>query len=900
MEKTLWHTLPVNKIFNKLKTSKTGLKDSEVNRRLKKFGYNKLPEEKKLSGLLILLNQFKSPLVYVLIGAAAISFFLQDFIDMAVILVAVFLNTILGFYQENKANKSITYLKKMIDLKAKVLRDGNEIEVSAKKLVPGDIIFLEAGDKIPADGRLISIDNFQITEAALTGESMPSEKNLKVLAKGIPLADRENMIYSGTIVATGRATAVVCETGTNTELGQITKLIKETKEEKTPLQKQLASFSRTLTYLVVIICGLIVVIGKLQGRTIFGFGEAAREGMLNTAAAIAVAAIPEGLLISVTAILAIGMQAILKRKALVRKLVAAETLGSVSIICTDKTGTLTEGKMQVSKIVTSGEELSVKESLQYQDSGKLKDRDLIVKISLLCNNAVIENPDEELEKWRILGGPTESALLVGAMQAGVPYQQIKNQQPRLAEIPFDSEIKYMATLNKLDKSRNVVYVKGAPEKILKMSSQIRINGKKEKLTEGKIKALKNKYEKLTGQGLRLLAFAYKQTNDTKKNNLKDELHDLIFIGFIALKDPLRPEAKETFKLTQQAGIRPIIVTGDHKLTAKAVVLELGLKIEEKNILEGEDLDKMSDEDLDRKVKEIDIYARVEPKHKLRIIKAWQKKGEVVAMTGDGVNDAPAIKAADVGIALGSGTDVAKETSDIILLDNNFKTIVAAVERGRVIFDNIKKVILYLLSDSFSEMILIIGALILSLPLPILPVQIIWINLIADGLPNLALTFEPGEKEVMKDKPRKKKTKILDTEMKTLIFIIGIFTDLVLLGLFVFLLKANQYDLHHIRTFIFAVLGIDSLLYVFSCRSLRHSIFTKNPFSNKYLLVAVAIGFTLMILAIQEPHLQKIFDTETLTLVDWLLVATLAILQIAGIEITKHHFIVKQSRTKSNA
>jgi len=900
MEKTLWYALPITKTFSKLRTSKAGLKESEVKQRLKKFGYNKLPEEKKLSSLIIFLNQFKSPLVYVLIVAAIISFFLQDLIDMTVILVAVFLNTILGFYQENKANKSITYLKKLIDLKAKVLRDGNEIEISAKKLVPGDIIFLEAGDKISADARLISTDNFQIIEAALTGESVPSIKNLKTLDKGTPLADRENMVYSGTIVAHGRATAVVCKTGVSTELGQITKLIKETKEEKTPLQKQLSSFSKTLTYLVIGVCALIVVVGKLQGRVIFGFGEAAREGMLNTAAAIAVAAIPEGLLISVTAILAIGMQAILRRKALVRRLVAAETLGSISTICTDKTGTLTEGRMQVSRIITSGEELSIKKALKYNNSDKLQDHDLIVKISLLCNNAVIENPDEELKKWKILGGPTESALLVAATQAGIPYQQIKKQQPRLAEIPFDSEKKYMVTLNKLDKARNVVYVKGAPEKIIEMSSQIRIGGKKEKLTEAKIKTLKNKYEKLTNQGLRLLAFGYKQVGGEKKDNLEDELQNLIFIGFIALKDPLRPETKETFKLTRQAGIRPIIITGDHRLTAKAVVSEMGMKVEEKNIIEGEELDQMSDEDLLKKVKDIDIYARVEPKHKLRIIDAWQKKGEVVAMTGDGVNDAPAIKSADVGIALGSGTDVAKETSDIILLDNNFKTIVAAIERGRVIFDNIKKVILYLLSDSFSEMILICGALLLNLPLPILATQIIWINLIADGFPNLALTFEPGEKEVMKDKPRKKDTKILDREMKTLIFIIGIFTDLVLLALFVFLLKSGQYDLHHIRTFVFAVLGIDSLLYVFSCRSLRHSIFTKNPFSNKYLLVAVTIGFALMILAIQEPHLQKIFDTETLTATDWLLVMTLAILQVAGIEFTKHHFIVKKNRGKSNA
>ncbi len=899
MEKTLWHTLPLFRVFSLLKTERSGLTNTEVKSKLKKFGSNKLPEEKKLSSLVILLNQFKSPLVYVLIGAAAISLFLQDFIDMAVILMAVFLNTILGFYQENKANKAITYLRKLVDFKVRVLRDSNEIEINAKDLVPGDIIFLAAGDKIPADARLISINNFQVVESALTGESVPSEKNLKILEKGTTLADRENMVYSGTIVTRGRAKAIVCETGIDTELGQITKLVKEIKEEKTPLQKQLAIFSRNLTYVVIAICGLIVIIGKIQGRPIFGFGQAAREGMLNTAAAIAVAAIPEGLLIAVTAILAIGMQAILRRQALIRHLVAAETLGSVSIICTDKTGTLTEGKMQVARIITAGQELSIKESLGYKNSSTLKDHDLILKVSLLCNDAVIENPNEELQNWKILGDPTETALLLGAIQAGIPYQEVIKQQKRIAEIPFDSEIKYMATLNKLDKDKDVIYVKGAPEKIFAMATKIRINGKKEELTEGKIKSLKNQYEELTSQGLRLLAFAYKQVASSEKIQLANELKNLIFIGFIALKDPLRPEAKETLKLAREAGIRPIIVTGDHKLTAKAVMAELGLKVEEKNILEGEQLDKMSDEDLLKRVKEIDIYARVEPKHKLRIINAWQNKGEVVAMTGDGVNDAPAIKAADIGIALGSGTDVAKETSDMILLDNNFKTIIAAIERGRIIFDNIKKVILYLLADGFSEIILVSGALVFGLPLPILPAQIIWINLIDDGLPTIALTFEKGEKGTMKEKPRPKNQKILDQEMKTLIFIIGIFTNLALLILFYLLLNSNYYSLNHIRTLIFAALGLDSLLYVFSCRSLRHSIFTKNPLANKYLIGAVGLGLLLQLIAIYQPYFQKIFQTVDLGLRDWYLVLALGIFQIIGIEITKHYFIVKKLKIKAN-
>jgi len=900
MEKTLWYTIPLSKVYKKLKANKFGLATEEVKKRLKKYGYNSLPREKKLSRIAILLSQFKNPLIYVLIGAATISLILQNFIDMSVILVAVFINAILGFYQENKANNAISKLRKLIDFKAIVIRDNNETEISTTKLVPGDVIVLEAGDKIPADGRLISFDNFQVIESALTGESVPSVKNNKFFSKGTTLADRKNMIYSGTVVASGRAKAIICATGSNTQLGQISKLIKEVKEDQTPLQKQLDKFSKTLTVIVLAICALIIIIGKLQGRPIFGFGEQSREGMLNMAAAIAVAAIPEGLIVAVTAILAIGMQSILKRKALVRKLVAAETLGSVSVICTDKTGTLTEGKMQVSSIISFDQEVAINKSTKFDQTKSLKDKDLIIKISLLCNNASIENPDEALENWKILGSPTEGALLLGAVQAGVPYKLVNEQQPRLAEIPFDSEFKYMATLNKLNKNNNVVYVKGAPEKIIAMSTKIRINHQTEKLTPSKIKSLTTKYEKLTNQGLRLLAFGYKQIKADDKTNLKNELTNLTFVGFIALKDPLRPEAKATFELTKKAGIRLIIITGDHKLTAKAVVSELGIKVDAENIIEGYQLDKISDKDLQKKVRTIDVYARVEPRHKLRIIEALQNNGEVVAMTGDGVNDAPAIKAADIGIALGSGTDVAKETADIILLDNNFKTIVAAVERGRVIFDNIRKVILYLLADSFSEIILITGALLLFLPLPLLPAQIIWINLITDGFPSLALTFEPGEKEVMKDKPRKKKSKILDKEMKILIFVIGILTDIVLLGFFYLLLKLNHFDIDHIRTLMFSALALDSLLYVFSCRSLRHTILTKNPFSNKFLVMAVLAGLALQMLAVYQPHLQIIFKTVNLALTDWLIIIALSFVKFFGIEITKYYFIIKQSRVKVNA
>ncbi|MDD2807197.1 MAG: cation-transporting P-type ATPase [Patescibacteria group bacterium] len=891
MKKNNWHSLPLTEVYKLLNSGINGISFQDASERQKKMGLNELPTDSKLNGFKILFSQLSSPLVYILIAAAIISAFLQDGVDTVVILIAVLINTVVGFYQEYKANKAMSYLKKLIDLKAKVLREGNEIKIKSNQLVPGDIIYLDPGDKIQADCRLISIDNLQINEAALTGESLPSTKSVKNIDIGTALADRKNMVYSGTIVSSGKGMAIVCETGLNTELGKITKLVAATNEADTPLQKQLKKLSKTLSYFVIIITALIITIGVFQGRPIFAFGEAAREGMLSTAAALAVAAIPEGLLVSVTTILAIGMQAIFRKKSLVRKLIAAETLGSVSIICTDKTGTLTQGNMEVNKIVTFDRETS---KHQYENIETLKDHDLIEKISLLCNNAVIENPNEPLENWKMIGDSTEKALLLSAIQTGMPYKKIRADQPKLTELSFNSERKFMVSLHQLDDKSNVMYAKGAPEKIISMASKVRINGKKEILTPAKTNELKKRYEKLTAEGLRLLAFAYRQVPKSKHiDDIEKELNDFIFVGFVALKDPLRPGIKETFALAKAAGIRPIIVTGDHQLTTRAILQELGIKIEAHNIIEGAELDKLSDEELSKKVKSIDIYARVEPRHKLRIIQAWQQKGEVVAMTGDGINDAPALKSADIGIALGSGTDVAKETSDMILLDNNFKTIIAAVEQGRVIYDNIRKVIVYLLADSFSEIILVGGSLLLYLPLPILPAQIIWINLIADGFPNLALTMEAGEKDIMSNPPRKKNEKILNSEMKALIFIIGIFSDLIMLALFYILCQSQIAELSHIRTIIFAAVGLDSLVYVFSCRSLRHSILTSNPFSNVYLVAAVLIGFALQITAIYQPGLANIFGNVPLGLYDWLLVTSLTLIKITGIELTKHHFIIKR-------
>ena len=633
----------------------------------------------------------------------------------------------------------------------------------------------------------------------------------------------------------------------------------------------------------------VLILGIFRGLPLFYDYAANQEGIFYTAVALSVAAIPEGLLIAVTVVLAIGMQRILKNKALVRKLVAAETLGSASIICTDKTGTITTGKMDVYKIITA--DILLKNETD-EKMREINERE-ILKISALCNDSFIENPSDPLKNWRIVGTPTDSALLWAAIQSGLNKIELEKKEARIEEQPFDSENKFMVTRHQLDNNFNHLFIKGAPEVILKRCSKVKLNEKIVNLNKKYFQNLNKKCESFSREGLRLLAFAYKKIKKT--DSMADNLTDLIFSGFIALKDPVRPEAAETLKLCARAGIKTIIVTGDHRLTAKAIANEIGLKVEDENIIEGAELDQLDDKSLNANLHNYKVYARVNPEHKLRIISAWQKKNQVVAMTGDGVNDAPALKAADIGIALGSGTDVAKESSDLILLDNNFKTILDAIKQGRIIFDNIRKVILYLLADSFSEIILVAGSLLANLPLPILPVQILWINLVDDVFPAMAMTVEPGEKEIISDPPRKKNESVINSEIKLLIFIIGLVVNLVLFCLYLYLLsKFSVLNLPKIRTIIFSVLALDSLLYAFSCRSFRHSIFSKNIFSNKTLIFSVLIGFVLQLLAIYEPHLQKIIKTVPLNFSEWLIIILLALIDLAAIEITKHFFIIKKN------
>ncbi|MCK5123048.1 MAG: HAD-IC family P-type ATPase [Candidatus Pacebacteria bacterium] len=895
-----WHNLNIKEVLHNLKSSKSGLTTEEAEKRLKKYGKNKLPEKKKFSQVEVALNQFKSPLVYILLIAALVTFMLEHFMDTGVILAAVILNTIVGFIQETKAEKSLEKLKQMVKHRTHVLRDGIEKEMNAENIVPGDIVVFRAGDKISADGRILEAHELEIDEASLTGESVPVNKVAEISKHTSASQSKKNMVYMGTAIIKGRGIMVVSSTGTETKFGKIALLLKETKKEKTPLQIKLAKFSQLFTVLTALIVVVIFSIGIYRGHDI--------SEMFTTSVAIAVAAIPEGLLVAVTVILAIGMQRILKKGSLVRKLIAAETLGSTTVICTDKTGTLTMGKMQVDHIITMDTTFSLvnrkRETIIEEEKRKL-DHIVAVKIGMICNNAVIENPDDELEKWKIHGDYTERALLQSGISVGFDPEEIKKNFDRINEIPFSSERKFMATLNKSTSDEYELYVKGAPEEIISRSKYVLVNGKKKQMTEEDLKFLRKEQNNLSKKGLRVISVAFKSTDksiedDFKEENDDDIVSELIFVGLIAIKDPLRPEAKGTIKLAKDAGIKTIMITGDNRLTAKTIANELGMNVKDDNILEGGRLDQMSTKEFSNIVTKIKVYARVSPSHKSRIVDAWQSRGEVVAMTGDGVNDAPALKSADIGVALGSGTEVAQETADIVILDNNFKTIITAVEQGRVIYENVRKVILYLVSDSFSEVIVIMGALIFlpkEMALPLAATQILWINLVTDGLPNTALTLEPKESNIMKEPPRKKDEPLLNFEIKTLIATISIASGVLALAAFIYIYNITG-NFQHASTIAFTILAVDSLVYVFSIRSLRHSLWQKDIFSNKYLVIAVILGFALQLVAIYHPFMQKVLQTVSLNLTDWSLIFFVCAIEVIVIEGVKSLFLLGKEERRA--
>lgn len=883
-----WHSHEISKIFSVFRTSDVGFSSEQAARKIAKGGRNVLPEKKQFSRLKLFFNQFNSPLIYILLTAVVISFSLGHISDSVFIVVVLLINTIVGFYQENKANNSLAALEKMVKVRARVLRDDQEQEIDSEMIVPGDIIILKAGDKVPADCRIISSKELNVNEASLTGESVAILKEKKVLEKDTLVTNRKNMVFAGTSVESGEAKVVVVATGISTELGKIVGLVKHTEEPKTPLQKKIDRLSKLLGAVILFFIAIIVIEGFLTGK--------GSVDIFISALALAVSAIPEGLLPAITVVLVFAMRRILKKKGVVKKLSAAEGLGSVTTVCTDKTGTLTEGKMQVRHIFTRARDFLKDPSAEkvFDESGGQSDI-WALEIATLTNDAYIENPQDNLGEWIIRGHFTDKALLVAGIQAGLNVQSLENEHQEIGRLNFNSHLRFGATFRK-DGEKKRLFVVGAPEEIIRRSNFLDA-GKGEKEIEISKKQknwLFEKLEELASQGLRVVACAHREIKTEKQEkNLATLAEKLVLTGFIALKDPVRKDVQGAMQRIKNAGIRPVIITGDHKLTAKAVASEIGLKIDMRYILEGRDIEKMSDSELQKKANKISIYARALPEHKLRIVNALHGNNEVVAMFGDGVNDAPALKAADIGVAVGSGTDVTKEVADVILLDDNFKVIVKAIEQGRVAFENIRKVFIYLVADDFSEIILFFGAMFLGLPFPLLAAQILWINLIEDGLPDIALTTEQEIKGVMHEKPRDPDEPILSPAIKKWMFTIFSINGLVTLCFFCLLYKANQ-DIEKTRTVVFALVAFDSLVLAYSVRSLRRTIFRRDIFSNHFLNGAVMISFALLVLAIYLPVLQNFLGTVPLGSNEWLMIVVITIFETIMFEIGRRVFLLKKT------
>lgn len=852
-----WHLLSLDDIAKEFVViTEQGLSEEEVVERRKKYGPNNLPQGKKLHWWQLFLRQFINPLVFILLIAAGMTLWLKEYIDMSVILLSVGVNASIGFWQEFRSNKIFERLQAIVKVEARVRRGGRVYDLIASELVPGDVIILKSGMKVPADARLFSTLELEANEALLTGESVPVKKEVKMLSGSVSIGDRVNMIHTGTVIEKGEGEAIVVATGSKTEIGQIAQLTTAVEEEQTPLQERLSKLGKMISIIVVVSALLILGSGIFEGR---GFVE-----MFTVAVAVAVAAIPEGLPAALSVILAVASQKIFRRQGLVKKIIGAETLGSTTVICTDKTGTLTEGKMKVEQIL------------------RAKDENRAVQILALANEAIAF---EEKGKREIRGEVTDRAKLEFFFEHGGDLDKTLQEFPRLMLLPFDEEEKYIASLHSSSDGQQLLFVTGAPEKLLAISV----------LDEQESGQIKKDIEEYAKRGFRMIGIAERKIpasvsfNPNDGTALRGYVNQLDFVGMVAIGDPIRPDVLESTTRTREAGIRIVMVTGDHKLTALAIGQELGFCHDNANVIDGDEMDKLSDEELAKHIKEVNIFARVNPKHKMRIVQALKSNGEVVAMTGDGVNDAPALKAADVGISLGSGTDVTKEAADLVLLNDSFSIITGAIEQGRIAFDNMRKVVVFLLMGSFTELIIILSSLIFKIDLPITAVMILWANIVEDGFPNFALAFEPGDKHIMKRKPLKRKEPILDKESMAFVFIQGIVTDLVLVSVFLLLDFYSGYSLERIQTIIFAALTIDSLFLVFSLKDFHEYLFKINFFDNLYLLFAVGLGFLAIIGAIYLPFLNWLLETVPLGIYDWAIILSLTIFEVLFVEVIKWYF-----------
>ncbi|MCJ7808437.1 MAG: HAD-IC family P-type ATPase [Dehalococcoidia bacterium] len=860
-----WHTLSIEETLHELNSIRSGLTKEEAETRFLEYGPNELPVKKKPPPFVAFLRQFLSPLIYVLLIAAIISVALEHYVDAGVIMAVLLLNAVIGYIQETRAEKAMEALMQMVKPNAKVKRDGAIRLIPARDIVPGDLIILEAGDKVPADARLIEASNLKIDEAILTGESVAIGKHSKALDEDVSLAERKNMVHMGTIVSYGRATAVTIATGANSEIGKIARTIQELPTSKTPLQKSIGKLSKYLVILFLVFCSLLVIIGIVQGLDWLE--------IFIIAVAAAVAVIPEGLPAVVTVALALGMRTMARRNAIIRRLVAVETLGSATVICTDKTGTLTRNEMTVRKIVVDNKTIELSGE-GYEPIGEFRRDGVILKpeyesslnlllnIGTMCNDALLSTDEKSSS---ILGDPTEGALVVAAAKAGIDKESLAKTFPRLDEIPFQSEKQYMATLHTQD-GRRVAYVKGAPERILYLSKRYLRDGQIVPLLDTDAQHIQESSEAMAGEAMRVLAIAYAEltsdTVDLKESDLRD---NLIFVGLVGMEDPPRAEAIKAVALCKQAGIKVVMVTGDNIVTAESIGQRIGLS--QGSSVTGAQIAEMSDEDLHNQIEDISVFARVEPLQKLRIVNAFKSLGHIVAMTGDGVNDAPALKATDIGIAMGiKGTDVAKEASDVVLADDNFASIVAAVDEGRSVFNKLRNVIFFDLSTNIGELLAFLLALIFVGQSPLLAVQILWVNLVTDSAMGLPLVVEPKIGDELKQPPRHPKVGLL---FPGLLFRVAFLAAMMGVGVFaIFKWSYGRVSIEEARTMAFCTLVAFEWLRAFNARSDEYTIFKLGIFRNRYMVLAVGVAVLLQMAVVYIPFMQTAFHTVPLDLAQW--------------------------------
>jgi len=931
------HEKSIDKVVRELQTHlETGLSGDEAQVRLRKSGPNELRERPRPGFFALLLNQFNSFLVIILIVAAVVTVLLGEYIDASAITVIILLNAALGVIQESKAEQAIAALKRMAAPRAQVIRDGRQTSIPGRELVVGDIVLLEAGNYVPADMRLVESANLKVEEASLTGESLPVEKNAKVLlGKEIPLGDRKNTAFMSTLITYGRGRGVVTGTGMDTQIGLIAEMLQSYEKEDTPLQQKLAQLGKVLGTVCLAICGFVFIYGLIRDTHLANIFQ---DGLINyllaekkdiiglfmTAVSLAIAAVPEGLPAIVTICLAIGMQQMIKRHALIRKLAAVETLGSTTVICTDKTGTLTQNQMTVLQGWTGGKGFHVagegyaptgqftRDGRGFDPRGEA-DVAALLQGGLLCNDAYLDEVTGEAGdvSWRIIGDPTEGALVVAAAKAGLRRADMSKALPRVAEIPFDSDRKRMTTIHRHDPAAArtstpaelsyppiFAFVKGAPDVVLDLCSRVLQDGQAVPLTEDKRREILERNREMAGNALRLLAVAYRPLDAVPENPDPDKVEmDLTFIGLLGMTDPPRPEVVEAVKAAVGAGLKTVMVTGDYRDTAEAVAREIGLRTPGGLVLTGTEIDAMSDERLASEADRLEVCCRVSPTHKTRIIDALKARGHIVAMTGDGVNDAPALKRANIGIAMGiTGTDVSKEAADMVLTDDNFSSIVSAVEQGRIIYSNIRKFVYFLLACNVGEILIVFCAMLMGLPIPLRPIHLLWLNLISDGAPALALGMEKGEPDTMTQPPRPPAEPLVNTDMTIGISVVAVVDAIAIL--LVFHLGTGRYPgrIEAAQTMAFVTLSVSELVRAFTARSEYMSVFKIGVFSNRWMVGATAVSFLLVLAVVYAPFLQPFFYTVTLTPEDWLFMLPFFFSSPIAMELIKIYIRHKRTRT----